>query len=192
MRTNKVDNITNFNGYYRIPNTPENSKFLKELFIPTMEKFEFPHLVFSNRTPNANKFIQYFKNIAESKGGSFNWLINHVKRYNVELPVDNHETITVVTGNRDAIKMKKFEIKLLEATLRNHLKTIVKMLFGIKSKAYIPGEPYYIEDIRSLTVAYNKQAELFDNFLEKNNAVNVNSISEMLASISNEIKTMRF
>lgn len=191
MRTDRVDNRTNFNGFYRIPNTPENVKFISEQLIPAMEKFDYPHLIMinSDRMPTANKFFHYFSDIAKQQGGSLNWLKNHVKRYNVELPADNHEVITLVTGSEDSIKMKKFEIKLLGKILRNHLKIAAKMLLGIKSKAHIPGEPLYIEEIRSLTGIYNKQAACFDQFLEQNKALKVNSCEDLTSALINEVST---
>ena len=188
MRTDKINMRTNFYGFYRMPNTPKNAEFINEQLIPVMEKLEYPHFISSDRMPTAKKFFQYFSDIAEHHGGSLNWLRNHAKRYNVELPADKREMITIAVGVKDAIKMKKFEIKLLGKTIGNYLKMTAKMLFGIKTKAYIPGEPHYIEDIRLLTGAYKKQAALFDSFLEKNNAVKVNNGGELTKSIINEMK----
>ena len=189
MRTKRIQSNTNFGNFYRIPNTHENAKFINEQLVPAMEKFEYPHLISSDRMPTANKIFEFFNDIAEQHGGSLNWLKNHARRYNVDMPVDNHEMLTMVTGTQDAIKMNKFEIKLLGETLKSYLGVTAKMLFGIKSKAYIPGEPRYIEDIRSLTGTYNKQATLFDKFLEKNNAVKINNCEELTSAMLKEIKT---
>jgi len=191
MKTERVQSNTNFGNFYRIPNTHENAKFINEQLVPAMEKFEYPHLISSDRMPTANKIFEFFSDIAEQNGGSLNWLKNHARRYNVEMPVDNHEMITLTTGLQDAIKMKNCEINLLCKTLKNYLGMTAKMLFGIKSKAYIPGEPRYIEDIRSLTGTYNKQATFFDKFLEKNNAVKINNCEELTSAMINEVSALK-
>ena len=93
MRTKRIQSNTNFGNFYRIPNTHENAKFINEQLVPAMEKFEYPHLISSDRMPTANKIFEFFNDIAEQHGGSLNWLKNHARRYNVDRIVIEH------TGN---------------------------------------------------------------------------------------------
>lgn len=189
----KVDNIqtsSNFTGYYRLANTKENQKILYEFIIPNAELADFPIKVLFGRTPVAPGLMKFLKKHAEQNNASLNWLRNNAKIYNLDLPVDNLDKMTIATGRKDVDKIKNFELKLFLKTTFLTLKDMLKTIFNIKSKKHINKEPYYITDLRYWTEVYNSSQNKFNKFLENNNVSNLDNISEFLYSLADEIELL--
>ena len=190
MRTNKIQTKTNFNGYYILSNTPANRKIINEYILPKTKLIDFPISVSSGKTPLASGIMNFFQGVANENNASLRWLVQHAKNYGLELPFDDFSTLTIVSGDNAVVKMTKFEAKLLSGSAIDVLKSMLKTLFGMKSKAHIKGEPYYMESLREMTEMYYKTENKFNKFLEKNKAVKLKNCRELLLSLANEIETV--
>lgn len=190
MRTDKIDIRTNFNGYYRIPNTSENIKYINEVILPGAEFVKFPIRVINGETPIASPIMERFARFSGNNGASIIWLKNHAKMHNIDLPIDNFDTLTIVTSQKDCMEFSKYSFKSLKKTAKNVIITGFKRMFGFKSKEYKKGEPAYLEDLRMYAEEYNKSKNEFKNYLADKKVKKFDNIFDLLDSLGDEIEKL--
>ena len=184
MRTGSIQSHTAFGNYYRVPNSPENFRIINDLMLPNAQLANFPIQVAKGETPIAHIVMGQFTKFSESNRASLNWLKNHAKMHNVDIPIDNFDTLTIVTGHKDCLEFLNFSLKSTKESAKNIIKTGIKRIFGFKSKEYKKGEPYYLEDLRMYADEYNKSKNQFYNYLSGKKVKKFDNVADVIQDLA--------
>lgn len=175
MQVNKVDN-TNFNGIYRIKNTPKNLMEIDKYVNPMYQHLKHePVFQFAGNHPFKMGLDVIMELIAEGQKGSVSWLKMNAENHGANLSKLDDEFVHVVSGKK--------EIEALLGFLEN--RAIKKTGFMEKIKLMFATRETYEEKpehLRLLFHALARDEEECKAFNEayKNKIIPVNSSQELL------------
>lgn len=180
---NKTDN-TNFNGIYRIKNTPKNIQEIQEHVLPMYEYLKHqPSIIFPGSNPFKAAVDIVIELTAKLNSSSIQWVKMNASNHKLDIVDKQEDFLHIVTSEKDISEIGEYLQKRMEQ--RNSFKTKIKRLFTREPQEEIP------EHLQLLSAAVkenNKESAAFEDFLAKRNKkiVETTSPQDLLTKILTE------
>lgn len=184
MQVTNVQSQTNFNGIYRIKNTPENVKLIKENVAPMYSFLRKESIgAFPGNNPLIIGLEFIMEKLAKSNQASKDWLILNAKNFGTKIPNLNKDYLYVISSNKDLNEFVDFITKRMNTYKESPFQKVINFFKGFTQKENSENLPEHIQIL-------NKSIEIFDNetieyqkFLSKKKIIDVSTPQELLAKM---------
>lgn len=186
MKIDGIKSNNSFQGYYRLPNNKINAEIIYNHLQPLMNEHNKAIFVFSGKNPFSSNYIKNLQDLAKQNGVQTHWIINNAKNYGVELPNEELDTIFVATENKDTDEILSLCQNLIIGSIFGLAKAMTKNFFRLFNSA-AESRPYWLDGTKVIADTYNKTQAKFDKFISKKDVKQLDTASELIQSIRNEI-----
>ncbi len=182
MKINRIENI-NFNGIYRIQNTPKNIEEIKKYVEPMYNYLKHePIFQFSGKNPfrAGLDFVMNF--IANSQNGNVDWLKMNAEIYGADFKNLGDENLFVVAGEKSIKKLFEYIVERASKMQGNNSAIERLKAFFSKPKENYSDKP---EHLRPLFRALEMNTEEDEEFLKVYSAeiVEVKNTQELITKM---------
>lgn len=187
MQVNNIQSNTNFNGIYRIPNTPENIKLISEKVLPMYQMIRREPVA---GYPGDNPLVlgmDFFMDILGRKnGGSKEWLAMNARNNGVKFPEFNMDFLHIVAGKKDLNKFIDYFTERIKAHNPNKFQKFLNFFKAPEANGYKPEMPEHLQPVCEALHMYRKERDLYSEFIKGKEIVQVNTPQELLTRMMNE------
>lgn len=183
MKVENIKSSENFRGYYKLPYKGAEKEII-DSYLPKLLEFKELYIhSFIGSNPESSLYMSYVKNTAEANNASVHWVHNHAKNFGLDVPIDELDTITIVTGRKDREDILKFSAKqLLKGVAR-----IVKFWCKSPFLTHNPTEPLYIRHLKMIAKDFQTSQKAFDKFMANKDLKYVEKFSNFIEHLRCEV-----
>lgn len=187
MQINNIQSKTNFNGIYRIQNTPENVKLIKENVVP-MYSFLKKEAVgaFPGNNPLIIGLEFIMEKLAKSNQASKDWLILNAKNFGTKIPNLNKDYLHVISSNKDLNEFVDFITKRMDSYKESPFQKVINFFKGFVPKENSENLPEHIQILNKSIEIFDNEAIEYQKFLSDKKVISVSSPQELLAKMLSE------
>jgi len=183
MNINRI-NSTNFNGIYRIKNTPKNLDDMMKHVLPMYSHLRHePVFVFSGRNPFKAAVDMLMELIADSQKSTIEWLKMNAEIHGLNLSKLNDDEIHIISGKQKTEEIVEYIKHRVEK--QTGFWSNLKKQFSINNNDDIKRKP---EHLRPLAIALQDNETEEAAFLEKYSSqiVEVKTTQDLLRNLLTE------
>lgn len=187
MQVNNIQSKTNFNGIYRIPNTPENVKLIKEKVVPMYEYIKREQVcAFPGNYPLVIGLEFIMEQLAKQNQASRQWLVMNARNFGTKIPNLNKDYLHVISSKRDIDELVHFITKRMESYNDSPLQKVINIFKGLINKDDTPPLPEHIKVLNKSIEIFENEAIEYRKFLSDKEVIEVTTPQQLLARMLSE------